>query len=422
MIENEKYYQQVSDAINEHRDLLPSQYIQYAPTQQAEEILKFAGETDFSAIFNKKIHKLTDPTITSFGLNGDMISDFKLPFILNCPKYKKDVNLNNVSNLLGLHLNKVGNAKITVCPKLDYIKIDSYDANCNFNLQSLLNLQMLDFGEHLNGVFPSFYFFECWKLKYLIIRDETQVAVGIGNTFPNDGFFGTSINGIDGFIYVPNNMLDAYKNSNYWSSVPQNYFKPIGEFGFVQADGSLTILDRTVLSGVYSGDTSITNVYAPYATIIEGSAFMNCTNLAKAIFTNCESYGSGALFNCTALEELQVPMCLTVAGGPIGGNGVLTKLEFPHCLNFGGGSLMNNTNLKILKFDSASEIQGGNFPNSLEKMLLGYIGESPITYSGFANTNCTIYVPEVMLEKYKTTPPWSMYADQFLPITQWEED
>lgn len=106
---------------------------------------------------------------------------------------------------------------LTTIPQLDFSSVIS--ANSMFNVCT--SLTTLDFS---NIKTIEYQFASSSSLSTLIIRNSTTLAtLGSTNAFPN-----TPIAAGTGYIYVPDNLVDSYKQATNWSTFA-NQIKPLSE-------------------------------------------------------------------------------------------------------------------------------------------------------------------------------------------------
>lgn len=136
-----------------------------------------------------------------------------------------------------------------------------------------------------------------------------------------------------------------------------------------------------------------------------GSAKNKDNTLTKITFTKLKSLGSYNFVEYTALKEVILPENYNGEVGYLDFNGCtsLESIDLKETVGFAYGSMENCTNLTAVILRKTDRIC--------------YLGST----NGFSNTpiangNGWIYVPEVLLENYKTATNWITYADQIKPI------
>ena len=149
-------------------------------------------------------------------------------------------------------------------------------------------------------------------------------------------------------------------------------------------EGTSFINDRitTVKSSLFRYCTNLTTINLPECTSIESEAFSNCTNLTTALLPNVTYIGGSAFNSCSALTTVNLPKCTSI------------KSEaFNNCSNLITIILSNNQMVTLDNYDA--------------------FGITPI-----ANGVGYVYVPDNLVDSYKTATTWSKYANQIKPISE----
>lgn len=108
------------------------------------------------------------------------------------------------------------------CTNLVYAKfnMDGTPGGIFFNCSSLKRADMGIYWRYIGVYFAT----NCTNLKELILRNTTRV-VDFAN---NNALNGTPIASGEGYIYVPDDMVEAYKTNSKWANFV-NQFKPLSE-------------------------------------------------------------------------------------------------------------------------------------------------------------------------------------------------
>lgn len=146
--------------------------------------------------------------------------------------------------------------------------------------------------------------------------------------------------------------------------------------------------------------------YSFYKGIIGGGSAGNKDNiLTKITFTKLKSLGSYNFTEYTALKEVILPENYNGEVGYLDFNGCtsLESIDLKETVGFAYGSMENCTNLTAVILRKTDRIC--------------YLGSTnAFSNTPIANGNGWIYVPEALLENYKTATNWITYADQIKPI------
>ena len=112
------------------------------------------------------------------------------------------------------------------------------------------------------------------------------------------------------------------------------------------------------------------------------SAFANCESLTTVNLPECTSIGISAFVYCSNLTTVNLPKCTYI-----------DSWAFWYCTNL-TTIILSNNQVVTLEYISA-------FENSSIAHGTGYI-----------------YVPDNLVDSYKTATNWSNYANQFKPISE----
>ena len=234
---------------------------------------------------------------------------------------------------------------------------------------------------------------------------------------------------------------------------------------------SVVLPAATHMSGeVFRGCGNLTNVELNSCINISDSAFRDCSNLETAIVPSAESVGQYAFSGCGNLTELSLPICTsfntyafqncsnletlyapevtTLTGGYIfTGTTKLTSVNFPKVTSasaddtFRGSGIVSATfsvlttfrqrmfryssNLTTVIAPSATTIASEAFlGTSLNKLVLANNSVATLqNVSAFTSTPVAsgtgyVYVPDTLVNSYKSASNWSTYASQIKSINE----
>lgn len=203
--------------------------------------------------------------------------------------------------------------------------------------------------------------------------------------------------------FVDNSMLGAFENAD---------IKRVGTYG---------MYGRTFQS-----------CNLPNATSVGMDAFKECKNMVSVDLPKVTSVMSGAFAKCYKLATVNAPLLATLDGTNIFEScTALVKLVLPALKSvrtnaLGGSKLYAPSSLKVL--DMLGGKKGGidtnltyctSFTTLVLRDTLGVTG----TGSNFAlGASHKVYVPDSLLEQYKTATNWSKYASQIFPLSEYVEE
>ena len=143
---------------------------------------------------------------------------------------------------------------------------------------------------------------------------------------------------------------------------------------------SLTALTK-VGASAFSVCTSLTTAYLPAAKSVPYYCFSACRKLTSVTLTSAEYVGECGFNNCTSLTTVSLPACESLSALAFYGCSSLTALILGHSTTV---TLYNANAL------SGTPIESGT----------GYV-----------------YVPDSLVDTYKSASNWSTYAAQIKPIS-----
>ena len=150
--------------------------------------------------------------------------------------------------------------------------------------------------------------------------------------------------------------------------------------------------------------SGLTTVNLPKCISIGYAAFSNCTNLITVNLPECTNIEGDAFENCTSLTTIVLPKCTFINHYAFKNCTSLTTVNLPECTNIGTCAFENCTNLTTI-------ILSNNQIVTLKDIRA-------FNNSSIANGTGYIYVPDNLVDSYKTATNWSTYANQIKPINE----
>ena len=172
-------------------------------------------------------------------------------------------------------------------------------------------------------------------------------------------------------------------------------------------EGTSFINDRitTVKSSLFRYCTNLTTINLPECTSIESEAFSNCTNLTIVNLPKCTYIECEAFRYCTNLTTVNLPKCTSIKSEVFNSCTSLTTVNLPKCTYIESEAFIACTNLTTI-------ILSNNQIVTLENV-------SVFDYSSIRNNGVGyVYVPDNLVDSYKTANSWSTYANQIKPISE----
>ena len=147
-------------------------------------------------------------------------------------------------------------------------------------------------------------------------------------------------------------------------------------------------------------ERTITELEDSEIEVIGIYAFYSCSALTSVSLPAATSIGIYAFYSCSALTSIELPAATSIGSYAFYSCSALTSIELPAATSIG---------------DSAFE--------SCSKLTTLYIGTESDTVCTLSSTNAIpssvtdIYVPEALVDSYKTATNWSSFADKIKAYT-----
>lgn len=166
--------------------------------------------------------------------------------------------------------------------------------------------------------------------------------------------------------------------------------------GYYAEDGVGNLIAKTkynLASYCPSTKTSLKKYQNKYATSIGYSAFGSCPALTTVDLPNATSIGDQAFYSCRALTSVDFPNATSIGNSAFNGCSALTSIDLPSATSIGSYAFFENSHLKTIFLRS--------------KTMCTCTGDPSL------NSSTAIYVPESLIDSYKTATCWSNYASNF---------
>lgn len=134
---------------------------------------------------------------------------------------------------------------------------------------------------------------------------------------------------------------------------------------------------------------SLTKIVMPKCKTIANGAFRNCDGVASALFEIANFVGSNSFTDCHALQSITI--------GGSGEHVIIESSAFVNCYHLSA---------VILPFDSVCVLENVNA-----------FSRTPIADTSYIGSYGAIYVPQALVNEYKSATNWSVYADRIVGIS-----
>ena len=131
-------------------------------------------------------------------------------------------------------------------------------------------------------------------------------------------------------------------------------------------------------------------------------------------------------FSCTSLTTIDLPECTSIGSSVFSGCRSLTTIDLPKCTSIDGYAFQSCTSLTTIDLPKCTSIENMAFYKctSLTAIILSNnqvvtLGGTNAFYdSSIKNGTGYVYVPDNLVDSYKTATNWSTCANQIKPISE----
>ena len=168
---------------------------------------------------------------------------------------------------------------------------------------------------------------------------------------------------------------------------------------------------------------SITEFKDNILKIIGTQAFFDCRSLTVVDLPNVVELGERAFTYCNALTSINIPKAKTLGVRAMSYDTLLTEINLPVVLDIFASCFEGCTNLERIDIGSTATIARSAFTNAhLNTLILR--STTMCTLSSISALEGTdidagvgyIYVPEAIIEEYRSGTNWSAWSSQFRAI------
>ena len=191
--------------------------------------------------------------------------------------------------------------------------------------------------------------------------------------------------------------------------------------------------DITKLGGYnFYNNQDLQTVSMPNVTDVGKYVFMcnsddSCySNIREIHLPSATNIGKGAFDSCRYLETLDVPNVTSLRGGrAFNGCIRLKKLILPKLTDYNLQAFRANKKPPIVLLDILGSSDISNSLSLVDLSSLEYLvircETGVISLDSTIKAGVNIYVPDALVESYKTATNWSTYADQIHPLSEYVE-
>lgn len=177
------------------------------------------------------------------------------------------------------------------------------------------------------------------------------------------------------------------------------------------------LVNRTITS--YSSDT---------LTSVGSNAFQSCSKLTTVSLPNATSLGLSSFNACSSLVSIEVPKVTSITTQTFYGCDALETLNLPSVKTTGTQGVRHCDKLTRVDFGAVTNIGALTFDSCplLDTLIVRtasvctLVNTSALTGTLIASGTGYIYVPDTLVDSYKSASNWSTYASQIKPLSELE--
>ena len=162
--------------------------------------------------------------------------------------------------------------------------------------------------------------------------------------------------------------------------------------------------DSGIVAIIERGKDNVTEFKEKRITVITQNMFSDFPNLTYLYLPNVTSIGDYVFSGCSNLTSIDLPNVTSIAEGAFTRCTSLTSIDLKNVTTLGNDVFYNCSNLSTVIISTNQIITLGS---------LVFDNTPPIS-----NKTGYIYVPDSLVDSYKTATNWSTYASQIKPISE----
>ena len=152
---------------------------------------------------------------------------------------------------------------------------------------------------------------------------------------------------------------------------------------------------------------SLISIDLPKCTTVDECAFENCTSLENVNLPECTTVDMSAFSHCEKLQNVNIPKCT-----------IIESFTFEYC-NFKKIDLNVVEKIGYSAFKNCKLLECVKLLNTETVCVL--VDKRAFRETLIESGNGYIYVPDKLIEQYKTATNWSVFANQIKPLSEYVE-
>lgn len=170
----------------------------------------------------------------------------------------------------------------------------------------------------------------------------------------------------------------------------------LAQVNALPSGGGSALLDALINRSITAISSTVTSIGA--------NAFNGCVSLASADFPNVTSVGLNAFSGCVSLTTVNFPAMISIGSSAFQGCTSLASVDLPDAASISTVVFNGCTSLSALILRRTDAVCTLSNSNTLS-------GTKIAAGTGY------IYVPDSLVDNYKSAANWSTYAAQIKPLS-----
>ena len=216
----------------------------------------------------------------------------------------------------------------------------------------------------------------------------------------------------------------TFYNCTYLKSIDLPNLKIVGNSCFTNCSSLETVnlpsATQIRSSSTFANLSKLSSVNIPNVITIPSSCFINCTSLKSIDLPNVNTLNTYVFNGCYFLNYINIPKVTSIGNGCFMACERIESILLPCVTSIGSQAFFNNYSLKSIVIEQTDKVCTLANVNAFNNCyhILGTVN----SYNPTGAKDGYIYVPDSLVDSYKSATNWSTYADQIKPLSEYVEE
>lgn len=172
---------------------------------------------------------------------------------------------------------------------------------------------------------------------------------------------------------------------------------------------SIDLPEVTGISSAFLMCTALKSISLPKVTNCYGANFRQCSSLVSVDLPMCTELQSNEFYSCTKLKNVNIPLVTKMNSSCFQNCSEIETIDLPSVTNMNSSNMFSNCSMltALILRSTAGVVPIGN---------RAFSGTPIDSHTGY------IYVPAALVDGYKATSPWSVWASQIRALEDYTVD